>query len=81
VAISNRAGGGRGITDDSIDVGSLVEAAGVVNRVVTNLGLFEVTDREFLLIEPAPGYSAEEIRAVTEGQMLVSDELMEFRLA
>ena len=81
MAISNRAGGGRGITDDSIDVGSLVEAAGVVNRVVTNLGLFEVTDREFLLIEHAPGYSAEEIRAVTEGQMLVSDERMEFRLA
>ena len=56
-------------------------AAGTVNRVVTNFGLFEVTGQEFLLIENAPGYSPEEIGAVTEGRMVVADDLMEFRLA
>lgn len=56
-------------------------AAGTVNRVVTNFGLFEVTGQEFLLIENAPGYAPEEIGAVTEGRMVVADDLMEFRLA
>ncbi len=36
VAISNRAGGGRGITDDTIDVGSLVEA-GRVQKVICSI--------------------------------------------
>ncbi len=52
--------------------------AGVVKLVATNLGLFEVTPEGFLLREIAPGYTPEEIQAVTEARLNVSKDLTEF---
>ena len=54
-----------------------VTAVGVVNLVVTNLGLFEVTPKGFLLKEVAPGYTPEEVQAVTEARLIVPADLKE----
>ena len=56
-----------------------VTAVGVVKLVVTNLGLFEVTPQGFLLKEIAPGYTQEEVQAVTEARLIVPDDLKELR--
>jgi 3-oxoacid CoA-transferase subunit B len=39
---------------------------GVVDRIITNLGVFDVTDKGLALIELAPGVSVEDVRANTE---------------
>jgi len=57
-----------------------VTAVGVVKMVATNLGLFEVTPQGFLMKEIAPGYTPEEVQAVTEAQLIISDDLREFRI-
>ena len=56
-----------------------VTAVGVVKLVVTNLGLFEVTERGFLLKEIAPGYTTEDVQAVTEAKLTIADDLKEFQ--
>lgn len=57
-----------------------VTAVGVVKLVVTSLGLFEVTPEGFLLKEIAPGYTPEEVQALTEARLIVPDDPPEFRL-
>ena len=54
-----------------------VTATGVVKKVVTNLGLFEVTETGLLMREIAPGFSPEEIQAVTDATLVVSENLKE----
>jgi len=54
-------------------------AVGVVDLVVTNMGLFTITDNSFVLKEIVPGYSVEEVKAVTEGSLVISDDLSEFK--
>ncbi|WP_394694603.1 CoA transferase subunit B [Hyphobacterium sp.] len=39
---------------------------GVVDRIITNLGVFDVTDKGLVLIELAPDVSVEDVRANTE---------------
>ena len=56
-----------------------VTAVGVVGLVVTDLGLFEVTDAGFVLREIAPGYTPEEVQAVTEAKLTIADDLTPFR--
>ena len=56
-----------------------VTAVGVVKLVVTNLGLFEVTPRGFLLKEIAPGFTSEEVQAATEAELIVPDDLAVFK--
>ena len=56
-----------------------VTAVGVVKLVVTNMGLFEVTPTGFLLKEIAPGYTVEEVQAVTEARLRIFDDLKEFQ--
>ena len=56
-----------------------VTARGVVKKVVTNLGLFDVTPEGFLMREIAPGYTPEEVQAVTEAKLIISPELKELR--
>lgn len=57
-----------------------VTAPGVVKLVATDLGLFEVTAQGFLLLENAPGWTAEDIQELTEAKLNISDDLKEFRL-
>jgi 3-oxoacid CoA-transferase subunit B len=50
-----------------------------VKRIVTNMAVLDVTPEGFLLIERAPGISAEEIQAATEGRLIIKGEIPEMR--
>ena len=45
--------------------------------LVTDLALFEVTEVGLLMREIAPGYNLEEVQAVTEARIAVSENLKE----
>lgn len=51
-----------------------------VKKIVTNLAVLEVTGDGFRLLERAPGVSVEEIRAATEGRLLVEGDIPEMQL-
>ena len=46
-----------------------------VNMIVTELGVMEITDQGILLTELAPGTTVEEIQAVTEPTLIISENL------
>jgi 3-oxoacid CoA-transferase subunit B len=48
-----------------------------VKKVVTDLGVFDVTPDGFRLLERAPGISAEEIKARTAGRLVVEGDVPE----
>ena len=56
-------------------------ARGVVNLVVTNFGLFEVTKAGLALKEIGPGVSVDEIRAATGCNLIVPAEVPPVRMA
>ncbi|MDP5061076.1 MAG: CoA transferase subunit B [Maribacter sp.] len=53
---------------------------GCVKKIVTNLAVLEVTKDGFLLLERAPGVSVEEIKAATEGNLIVKGEVLEMSI-
>ena len=48
-----------------------------VKKIVSDLGVFDVTPEGFRLLERAPGVSVEEIKAKTEGRLVVEGEVPE----
>ncbi|MBK7554497.1 MAG: CoA transferase subunit B [Flavobacteriales bacterium] len=48
-----------------------------VKKVVTDLGVFDITPEGFKLLERAPGVSVDEIKAKTEGRLVVEGEIPE----
>ena len=48
-----------------------------VKKVVTNLAVLEVKNNAFYLIERAPGVSVEEIKAATEGDLIIEGDIPE----
>ncbi|WP_421791629.1 CoA transferase subunit B [Hyphobacterium sp.] len=48
---------------------------GVVDRIITTLGVFDVTDKGLVLIELAPEVSVDDIKASTEAEFTVSEAL------
>ena len=48
-----------------------------VKKIVTDLGVFEVTDDGFRCIEYAPGTTVEEIKAKTAGRLVIADDVKE----
>jgi 3-oxoacid CoA-transferase subunit B len=46
-----------------------------VNRVITDLGVLDVTDDGLLLVECAPGVSVDEITAKTDAKLTVAEDL------
>ena len=46
-------------------------AAGVVNRVITDLGVFDCTKNGFSLVECGPNVSLDEIKSATEADVIV----------
>ncbi len=51
-----------------------------VSRVVTNLAVMDICPDGFKLLERAPGVSVDEIKAATEGRLIVEDEIPEIRI-
>ena len=50
---------------------------GCVKKVVSDLGVFDITPEGFKLLERAPGVSVEEIKAKTKGRLVVEGEVPE----
>lgn len=57
-----------------------ITGLGVVKKVVTELGVFDVTTDGFKLLERAPGVSVDEIKAKTEGRLIVEGDIPEMIL-
>jgi 3-oxoacid CoA-transferase B subunit len=57
-----------------------VTAPGVVNLVITNFGLFEITKEGMRLREIAPGVTVDEIRAATGCNLIVPTEVPPVRM-
>jgi 3-oxoacid CoA-transferase subunit B len=53
---------------------------GCVKKIVTDLGVFDVTPDGFRLLERAPGVSVEEIQDKTEGRLVVEGDVVEMSL-
>ncbi len=50
-----------------------------VKKVVTELGVFDITDRGFELKELAPGVTVEEVKLKTAGKLVVDGEIKQMR--
>ncbi|WP_299527946.1 3-oxoacid CoA-transferase subunit B [uncultured Lutibacter sp.] len=50
-----------------------------VKKVVTNLAVLEIKNNAFYLIERAPGVTVEEIKAATEGDLIIEGEIPEMK--
>ncbi|MCE2465471.1 MAG: 3-oxoacid CoA-transferase subunit B [Dehalococcoidia bacterium] len=55
-----------------------VTAVSVVTKVVTTLGLFEVTPEGFKLMEIAPSFTTDDVQAQTGATLIIPDNLVEF---
>jgi len=53
---------------------------GCVKKVVTDLAVLEVTDKGFKLLERAPGVSVDEIKNLTEANLIIEGEIPEMKL-
>lgn len=51
-----------------------------VKKVVTELGVFDITDRGFELREIAPGVTIDEVKQKTEGRLVIEGEIPVIRL-
>jgi 3-oxoacid CoA-transferase subunit B len=53
---------------------------GCVKKIVTNLGVLEVTHKGFRLLERAPGVTVEAIKQATEGTLIVEGDIPEMTI-
>ena len=52
---------------------------GCIKKVLTDLAFIEIREGKFHLLERAPGVSIEEIKRLTEGELVVSDNVPEMQ--
>ena len=57
-----------------------ITGIGCVKKVVTELGVFNINENGFELIEIAPGVSVEDVKAKTEGRLVISSALKEMQV-
>lgn len=50
-----------------------------ITKVVTNMAVLDVTDKGFVLLERAPGVSIDEIKAATEGTLIIEGDIPEMQ--
>jgi len=55
-------------------------AAGQVDLIVTEMGVMKVTDKGLLLKELGPGVTIEDIKAATEAELIISEDLKEMEI-
>ena len=55
-------------------------AKGCVNLIITDLAVIEVTSEGLLLREVAPGWTVEEVQALTEPNLIVADDIKDIEL-
>ena len=53
---------------------------GCVKKIVTNLAFLEIVEGGFKLVERAPGVSVETIRKSTEGNLIITGEVLEMKI-
>ncbi|MFM7638199.1 MAG: 3-oxoacid CoA-transferase subunit B [Bacteroidota bacterium] len=68
---TNKAGESKLLPQCSLPITGL----GCVKKVVTELGVFDITERGFELKEIAPGVSIEEVKAKTLGRLVVEGDI------
>ena len=51
-----------------------------ITRVVTDLGLYEIHDGAFHLVEIAPDVTVEEIKAKTAGKLVIGEQLKKIEI-
>ena len=68
---TNKAGESKLLKKCSLPITGL----GCVKKVVTELGVFNITERGFELKELAPGVTVEDVKAKTEGRLVVEGEI------
>ncbi len=73
---TNKAGESKLLSQCTLPITGL----GCVKKVVTELGVFEITERGFELRERAAGVSVEDIRSKTEGRLVIEGEIPEIQL-
>jgi 3-oxoacid CoA-transferase subunit B len=54
-----------------------ITGLGCVKRVVTELGVFDITPDGFLLMEIAPDVTVEEVKSKTAGRLIISEQLLQ----
>jgi 3-oxoacid CoA-transferase subunit B len=57
-----------------------ITGLGCVKKVVTELGVFDIDERGFVLLERAPGVSVDYIKEKTAGRLVVEGEIPEMVL-
>ncbi|MFY0642953.1 MAG: CoA transferase subunit B [Bacteroidia bacterium] len=73
---TNRAGQSKLLKECSLPITGL----GCVKKVVSNLGVFDITERGFELKELAPGVSIEDVQNATEGRLVVEGDIIQMEL-
>ena len=53
---------------------------GIVDTIVTDVAVIHVTPEGLELLEVAPGFTPEEVQAITEPKLIISKELKEMEL-
>lgn len=70
---TNRAGESKLLSECTLPITGL----NCVKKVVSNLGVFDITERGFELRELAPGVTVDQVRASTEGRLVIEGDIQE----
>ena len=73
---TNRAGESKLLKECSLPL----TGVSCVKKIVTNLAVLEIVRGGFKLLERAPGVSVEEIKAATDGNLIIDGEIPEMKL-
>lgn len=57
-----------------------ITGLGCVKKVVTELGVFEITEEGFKLLEYAPGVTIDYIKSKTDGRLVIADNVFEMSI-